>query len=163
MPEENIPASVPFDIERLKELIQLMEEHDLTEVDLHKGDQRCRLRRGSQQMVPAAYAPAPYPVMPQQPSAPAGGAAEGAAPKSDGTLVIKSPTVGTFYSAASPDDEPFVKIGSPVSPDTVVCLVEAMKVYNQITADVSGTVTEVCVHNGDAVEFGQPLFRVRPG
>jgi acetyl-CoA carboxylase biotin carboxyl carrier protein len=163
MAEENSPASVPFDLERLKELIELMEAHDLSEVDLHKGDQRCRLRRGSQNALPVGYAPGPYPYPPPAVAPPAAGAEASAGPKVDGTVAIKSPTVGTFYSSASPDDEPFAKIGSQVSPDTVVCLVEAMKVYNQITADVSGTITEVCVHNGDAVEFGQPLFRVRPG
>ena len=81
----------------------------------------------------------------------------------DGTIEITSPTVGTFYSSPTPDDPPFVKIGSKVSSDTIVCIVEAMKVFNQIPAEVSGTITEVLVKNGDPVEFGQPLFRVRPG
>jgi acetyl-CoA carboxylase biotin carboxyl carrier protein len=71
--------------------------------------------------------------------------------------------VGTFYAAATPDDPPFVSIGTRVSPETVVCIVEAMKVFNQIPAEVSGTIVEVLVKNGDSVEFGQPLFRVRPG
>jgi acetyl-CoA carboxylase biotin carboxyl carrier protein len=79
------------------------------------------------------------------------------------TVAIKSPTVGTFYEASSPGDSPFVSIGSKVTQDTVVCIIEAMKVFNQITADVNGIVTEVLVKNGDAVEFGQPLFRVRLG
>jgi acetyl-CoA carboxylase biotin carboxyl carrier protein len=84
------------------------------------------------------------------------------APASD-LLEIRSPTVGTFYSAPSPNDPPYVKIGSKVAADSVVCLVEAMKVFNQITADVAGTVVEICVSEGDAVEYGQVLFRVRPG
>jgi acetyl-CoA carboxylase biotin carboxyl carrier protein len=79
------------------------------------------------------------------------------------TVDIKSPTVGTYYEAPSPGDPPFVTAGSKVAQDSVVCIIEAMKVFNQITADLNGTVTEVLVKNGDAVEFGQPLFRVRLG
>lgn len=76
--------------------------------------------------------------------------------------MIKSPAVGTFYVAPSPEDPPFVSIGSRVSPDSVVCTIEAMKVFNPIPAEVSGTITAVLVKNGDSVEFGQPLFRVKP-
>ncbi len=83
--------------------------------------------------------------------------------KNDGTVTINSPTVGTFYSSPTPDDPSFVSVGSAVLPETVVCIVEAMKVFNQIPAEVSGTVVDVLVKNGDSVEFGQPLFRVRPG
>lgn len=78
-------------------------------------------------------------------------------------VFIKSPTVGTYYEAPSPGDPPFVTVGSKISQDSVVCIIEAMKVFNQITADVNGTITEILVKNGDAVEFGQPLFRVRLG
>jgi len=163
---EGKSAGVPLDLERLRELITLMEKHDLSEVDLQNGEQRCRLRRGPQN-VNVMAAPQGYMPQPQMPiAAPAAQAAPApaapAAPVNDGTIVIKSPTVGTFYSAPSPDDPPFLKVGSTVKPDTVVCLIEAMKVYNQITAEVSGTVTEVLVNNADAVEFGQPLFRVKP-
>jgi len=167
MSEKNT-APNPFDLDRLRELIRMMEEHDLNEVDLQKGDQRCRLRRKLQVPHPpmmAAYpmAAAPAPAVAPAPAAASEskGGAPAAAPVESG-LTVKSPTLGTYYSAASPDDEPFVKVGSKVQRDTVVCLVEAMKVYNQVTADVEGTVTEVCVANGDAVEFGQVLFRVRP-
>lgn len=165
---EGKSAGVPLDLERLRELIALMEKHDLSEVDLQNGEQRCRLRRGPQNVSvmaapqgylpqPAAPAAAPAPV-----AAAASASAAPAAPVNDGSLIIKSPTVGTFYVSPSPDDPPFVKVGSAVKPDTVVCLIEAMKVYNQITADVTGTVVEVLVNNADAVEFGQPLFRVKP-
>ncbi|MFO1022293.1 MAG: acetyl-CoA carboxylase biotin carboxyl carrier protein [Planctomycetales bacterium] len=168
MSEKNNPSN-PFDLEKLRELIRMMEEHDLNEVDLQKGDQRCRLRRKIQAaapMMPAyPYPPAAPPVFPTAPPAAAAPSAApaGAAAAADSGTPVKSPTLGTFYAAANPDDEPFVKVGSKVKRDTVVCLVEAMKVYNQITADVEGTVTEVCVSNGDAVEFGQVLFRVKPG
>ena len=78
-------------------------------------------------------------------------------------MAIKSPTVGTFYSASAPGEEPFAKVGTKVTRDTVVCIIEAMKVMNHITADLEGTVTEVLAKNGDAVEFNQPLFRVKVG
>ena len=165
---EGKSAGVPLDLERLRELIALMEKHDLSEVDLQNGEQRCRLRRGPQNVsvmaAPQGYLPQPQ----MQSAAPAAGPVATSAPLApvapvdDGTIAIKSPTVGTFYASPSPDDPPFLKVGSTVKPDSVVCLIEAMKVYNQITADVSGTVTEVLVNNADAVEFGQPLFRVKP-
>lgn len=163
---EGKSAGVPLDLERLRELIALMEKHDLGEVDLQNGEQRCRLRRGPQNVsvvsAPQGYMPQPMPMAAAPAPAPAAGAPTAAAPVNDGTIVIKSPTVGTFYGSPSPDDPAFVKVGSTVKADTVVCLIEAMKVYNQITADVTGTITEVLVNNADAVEFGQPLFRVKP-
>lgn len=165
--------SVPFDLDKLKELIRMMEEHDLNEVDLQKGDQRCRLRRKIQAAAPVVpnFGYAPYPAMPAaapaaSPSvaaAPAGTPSEAKSAASDNTVAIKSPTLGTFYSAASPDDEPYVKVGTKVKKESIVCLVEAMKVYNQITADVEGTITEVCANSGDPVEFNQVLFRVKIG
>ncbi|MHC4877490.1 MAG: acetyl-CoA carboxylase biotin carboxyl carrier protein [Planctomycetota bacterium] len=154
-----------FNLDKLKELIELMEKHGLSEVHLRHGSEQWRLRRGGQetvQLVPAAapapVAAAPAPLTPA-PAAPAPAAP--AAPESD-LPAIKSPIVGTFYSSPSPDDPAFVQKGSKVSPDSVVCIVEAMKVFNQITADVSGTIEEILVNNGDPVESGQPLFRVRP-
>ncbi|MGE4004227.1 MAG: acetyl-CoA carboxylase biotin carboxyl carrier protein, partial [Planctomycetaceae bacterium] len=80
----------------------------------------------------------------------------------EAAVVIKSPTVGTFYAAPQPGDPPFVKVGDRVAPETIVCIVEAMKVFNQIPAEVSGSITKVLVNTGDAVEFGQPLFQVKP-
>jgi len=163
-------TGVPLDLERLRELIALMEKHDLSEVDLQNGEQRCRLRRGPQNVsvvsgaphyAPPQYAPIPQ-ATPQPTTSVAGVSAAPVAPANDGTILIKSPTVGTFYSSPSPDDPPFVKVGSVVKNDTVVCLIEAMKVYNQITADLTGTVTEVLVNNAEPVEFGQPMFRIKP-
>ncbi len=162
MADENQSSQGPVDLDHLTQLIELMEAHGLTEVDVQNGEQRWKLRRGFQdvmQMVPGPnYAAAPPPA----PTATGGETAAGEA-VDDGTIEIKSPTVGTFYSAPTPDDPPFVKIGSKVASDTIVCIVEAMKVFNQIPAEVSGTITEVLMKNGDPVEFGQPLFRVRPG
>jgi acetyl-CoA carboxylase biotin carboxyl carrier protein len=167
MSDRTPPGPVPFSLDSLRDLVKLMEEHGLTEIDLQDGEQRCRLSRAAPAPV---YLPAPAPLgspaavpsMPASagPTAPAVPAPS--APASD-LLEIRSPTVGTFYSAPSPNDPPYVKIGSKVAADSVVCLVEAMKVFNQITADVAGTVVEICVSEGDAVEYGQVLFRVRPG
>lgn len=160
---------MPLDLERLRELIALMEKHDLSEVDLQNGEQRCRLRRGPQNVsvvsAPQAYMPAPMPAAAPAVAAAAPSPSAAAAPAAavnDGSLVIKSPTVGTFYASPSPDDPPFAKVGTVVKADTVVCLIEAMKVYNQITAEIAGTIVEVLVNSGDPVEFGQPLFRVKP-
>lgn len=157
-------SSGPFDLAHLRELVEMMEKHGLTEVSLKTEDTQWKLRRGPE--VVGGYPPQPAPMAfsapppAASPAAPAP-AATPAAPAQEGTL-IKSPTVGTFYSSPSPDDPPFVSIGSRVEPDTIVCLVEAMKVFNQIPAEVSGTIAEMLVNNGDSVEFGQPMFRVRP-
>ncbi|QDT66600.1 acetyl-CoA carboxylase biotin carboxyl carrier protein [Calycomorphotria hydatis] len=152
-----------FDLDRLKTLFELMEEYDVSEVNLREGETQWRLRRGGDAyMPPVAPAPAPMVPAPAPAAAPAAaGAPAESAPAVEGP-VIKSPTVGTFYESPSPDDPPFVKVGSKVEADTVVCLVEAMKVFNQIQAEVSGTIAEVLVKNGDAVEFGQPLYRITP-
>ncbi|MFN0052654.1 MAG: acetyl-CoA carboxylase biotin carboxyl carrier protein [Planctomycetales bacterium] len=155
----------PFDLDKLRELIGLMDAHGLSEIDLRSGDQRWNLRRGPaevmQMMPPAGFAaPLPVPV----PVAAVGGAAPAPAPAEDkDTVTIKSPTVGTFYESPSPGDPPYASVGTKVAQDSVVCIIEAMKVFNQITADLNGIVTAVLVKNGDPVEFGQPLFRVRLG
>ena len=140
-----------FDLDKLRELIALMDEHGLSEISLSQGDQSWKLRRGPTEAVPTSGAAPPPPV-----GDGGGGSDEPAVP------TINSPTVGTFYSAQSPEDPPFVKIGQAVSPDSVVCIVEAMKVFNQIPAETAGTIIEVLVEDGEAVEFGQPLFRIQP-
>lgn len=166
MAEEQPSTDEAFDLERLKELIALMETHGLTEVDLKRGGQRWRLRRGPQevmQVIPGG----PYPVAPSAipaPVAPAlAVAAQETAPAAppDGTIEIISPTVGTFYSSPSPDDPVFVEVGTKVAADTIVCIIEAMKVMNEIQSELSGTITEVLIEDGEAVEYGQPLFKVK--
>jgi acetyl-CoA carboxylase biotin carboxyl carrier protein len=165
---KNADSMGPFDLDKLRELIALMEAHGLTEIDLRRQDQRWKLCRGPTavtQLVPAAG----YPVNPVQAAPPASPSAATIVPAQSPAAVdksivaIKSPTVGTYFEAPSPGDPPFVTVGSQVVPDAVVCIIEAMKVFNQITADVNGTITEILVKNGDPVEFGQPLFRVRLG
>ncbi|MGZ0171078.1 MAG: acetyl-CoA carboxylase biotin carboxyl carrier protein [Planctomycetales bacterium] len=161
MADDDQTSNESFNLDKLKELIELMEKHDLTDVHLRHGAEQWRLRRGPQVVAaaPAAYA-APAPSAPAA-SAAAPEAAAPAAPVSN-LLEIKSPIVGTFYSSPTPEDPVFVTPGSKVTQDTVVCIVEAMKVFNQITADVSGTIEEMLVGNGDPVESGQVLFRVKP-
>ncbi|MEM1097599.1 MAG: acetyl-CoA carboxylase biotin carboxyl carrier protein [Planctomycetota bacterium] len=153
------------DLKSLKELFKLMADHGLTEVDLEdpKGG-KVKLRRGPTgdvQVVQAApTAPAPAPVA-AAPTAPAPAAEPAApAPQAAGGETIESPMVGTFYAAASPEADAFVKVGDAVSADTVVCIIEAMKVMNEIKAECSGKVVEVLIENGSPVEFGQPLFRI---
>lgn len=150
----------------IEELIQLMEDHDLVELDVVDGDQSVTLRRAGavaqhmpMPMMPAA-APAPAPAAAPEPSSSGGGG--GAAPAAPDGMTIDSPMVGTFYSKANPDADPFVSVGSKVSESSVVCLVEAMKVFNEIKAEMRGTIAEILVSDGEAVEYGQPLFRVKP-
>lgn len=159
-----------LDASKLKDLVQLMVDNDLTELDLRDADQKVTIRRGPQGVV-QTYAPMPMqaaaaPVAAATSSAPAasGGAAGGAAGGAEdaGLIAIESPMVGTFYSSPNPDAGPFVKVGSAVTPDTVVCIVEAMKVFNEIKAGKAGKVERILVKSGDAVEFGQKLFLIRP-
>ncbi|MFO1095185.1 MAG: acetyl-CoA carboxylase biotin carboxyl carrier protein [Planctomycetaceae bacterium] len=154
-------SEAPFDLDRLRELVEMMEKHDLREVRLRKGDQRWVLRRGPQEV--ATFAPAmpmhaaPHPVAPATAATPAPAAAV-----DDGSLVIKSPMVGTFYRSATPGEKAFVKEGDRVNNDTIVCLIEAMKFFNQIKADCSGTIVKVLASDGDPVDYGQPLFKIKP-
>ena len=154
-----VPGDV-FDVKKVRKFIELMNEHDLAEIDLKQGDQRIRLRR------PEATTMSATPAMPMSaaPSAAAGGERKTSAPPADESkfLVIKSPMVGTFYAAANPESPPFVKVGDRVGPDTTVCIVEAMKVFNEIPAECAGRIVAVLTQSGDAVEFNQPLFRVEP-
>jgi acetyl-CoA carboxylase biotin carboxyl carrier protein len=146
-----------FNVNKVRELIELMEEHDLNEVDLRQSDQRIRLRRGGEAPVtsamPAAAQPAPAPAAP----APTPAAAPVADDSND---LILSPTIGTFYSRPKPGAPDFVKVGDKVTPDTIICLVEAMKMFNEIPAGVSGTIVEVLVNSEDAVHVDMPLFRI---
>ena len=149
-----------FDVKKVRQLIELMKEHDLSEVDLKQADQRVRIKRGGEVVAysgPAMAAP--------RPAAPAA-ASEPAAPKESAAdarmLVIKSPMVGTFYRASGPDSPAFVKVGDRIGPEKTVCIVEAMKVFNEIPGGVSGQVVAILVENGAPVEFGQPLIKVDP-
>ena len=144
-----------FDVKKVKQLIELMQEHELSELDLRQADSRVRIRRGGE--VVAYSAPA------ARPTTPAAAATAAAAETGEARmLVIKSPMVGTFYRASGPDSPPFVKVGDRIGPEKTVCIVEAMKVFNEIPAGVSGQVVAILVENGAPVEFGQPLIKVDP-
>ncbi len=145
-----------FDLARIRDLIELMEECGLSEVDLKQAEQQIRLVRGGMGAPVAMPAAIPYPAAP--PVSPVATATSTV----DAThiVVIKSPMVGTFYTKANPKSEDFVKVGSKVSGDTVVCIVEAMKVFNEIPAEVNGTVVEILARNEEAVDFDRPLFKV---
>ena len=149
-----------FDVKKVRELIELMEEHDLNEVDLRQSDQRIRLRRGGDmplmQAAPAAPAAPPAAV-----AAPTAAAPSAQAPAADENHdLILSPTIGTYYSRPKPDAKDFVKVGDKVTPDTIICLVEAMKMFNEIPAGVSGTIVEILVNSEDAVHVDMPLFKI---
>lgn len=152
-----------FDVRKVRRLVELMNDHDLAEIDLRQGDLRIRLRRGQEQVFVAggsAVAP-PVPLAAQPPAAPATGTAAPAdSPESDTGIYVTSPMVGTFYTASSPDAAPYVKVGDQVGPESVVCIIEAMKVFNEIPAGCSGKIVSLLVENGDAIEFGQKLYRL---
>lgn len=146
-----------FDIDRIRHIVELMEQHELIEVDLQQGDEKIKINRGgaAQAMPVAPVTAAPAPVPAAAPSTAAGDT-------NDGTITINAPMVGTFYSKPNPESESFVKVGDTVSPDTVVCIVEAMKVFNEIPAECSGKVVEILASDQQAVDFGKPLFRIQP-
>ena len=150
-----------IELRKLKELVKLMKANDLTELDIQGDGERVTLKRAG----PAPpHAPASRPAEPPPSPAPATPHAEAPtrAPEPD-RRTITSPMVGTFYAAAGPDAEPFVNVGDHVLPDSVVAVVEAMKVFNEIKAGATGTVTRILAENGQAVEFDQPLFELAPG
>ena len=148
-----------FDLEQLRDLIELMNQYDLHEVDLKQDKQQIRLSRGAEVITTTAAPVAP--VTPAAPAPTAAAAAPAATAEDPANVVtITSPMVGTFYLKPNPDSEPFVKVGDVISADTVVCIIEAMKVFNEIPAEVSGKVIAVLAGNEESVEFGKPLFKV---
>jgi acetyl-CoA carboxylase biotin carboxyl carrier protein len=154
-----------IDIRKLKELVRLMSTNDLVELDLRDKDEQVTIRRPTPNAAPQIVHHAPVMAAPvAAPTAPAASApAAPAAKDADAGLIkIESPMVGTFYASPSPDKPPFITAGASVGPDTVVCLVEAMKIFNEIKAGCTGTIERVLVKSGDPVEFGQPLFLVKP-
>ena len=159
-------AQKDADLQKIKELIEIMKTNDLVEVEIKHGDDKISLKRaqpqesavrvipmmGGESGVAGAARGGPEPAAPPAPVA-----------EPDENLVeIKSPIVGTFYATPSPDSDPYVETGTQVEPQTVVCIIEAMKVMNEIKAETSGVIAEILVTNGQAVEYGQVLFRVRP-
>jgi acetyl-CoA carboxylase biotin carboxyl carrier protein len=163
---ENEEKGESFDLDKFRKLLQLMEKFDVSEVNLQNEEESWKIRRGPRYAAPTftqGFAPAPMmQAAPVAAPAAASAPAAAAAPAAPVGITINAPAVGTFYSAASPEDPPFVSVGSVVKPDTVICIIEAMKVFNQIQAEKSGRILEILVENGDAVGFNQPLFRIEP-
>jgi acetyl-CoA carboxylase biotin carboxyl carrier protein len=167
--DEEAPQSPrPFDMPTVKALVRLMSRHDLSEIDLIEGDQRIRLRRGPKaasaslpSLPPAVPAAAATPAA-AEPPVPSGDSAPAPAAPAKSGVMIKSPTPGTFYTGPNPEAPPFVTVGSRVTPTTVVCIIEAMKIFNEIQAECSGVITKVLVQNQQPVEYDQPLFEVDP-
>lgn len=158
-----------MDLKDIKAIIDLMRKNSISEFELEKEGFKIRLKRGPNGIAPSAgeeggaYVAAPAPPPPMYPPVPGGAAAVPPPPvAAPPEAEIKSPMIGTFYRAPSPDAAPYVEVGSPVEPDTVVCIIEAMKVMNEIKAEAKGVITQVLVENGKPVEFGQPLFKIRP-
>jgi acetyl-CoA carboxylase biotin carboxyl carrier protein len=163
----NVSSATPtdvFDVRKIRRLVELMKEHDLSEMDIQQGEVRIQLRRAGTAVQPAMGYSSPHqspPALPPPgPPAPESDASVAVEGKARGIALIKSPMVGTFYAAADPESPPYVKAGDHIGPDTTVCIVEAMKVFNQIPAEVSGRIIAMLAENGASVEFGQPLFKV---
>jgi len=148
-----------MDLEEIKQILQLMEDNGLAEFELERDGLRIALRKPAPAMPTVTAIPMQQAVVPAVPAAASGtGAVE--TPDETNIVYIKSPMVGTFYLSPSPDSPPFVEIGQTIGKEDVVCILEAMKVMNEIKAEVEGRIVEVLVENAEPVEFGQPLFRV---
>ena len=153
-----------MDLKDIKAIIDLMKKNSVSEFELEKQDFKIRLKRGMNGGVVSAEEGGPqvisYAPMQALPAAAATPAAPAAATSNDAD--IKSPMIGTFYRSPSPDSAAYAEIGTEVSPETVVCIIEAMKVMNEIKAEARGVITQVLIENAKPVEFGQPLFKIRP-
>jgi acetyl-CoA carboxylase biotin carboxyl carrier protein len=151
----------PFDVRTIEQLVALMSKHELSEIDLREGEQRICLRRGGST---APASPSPVIERSSPATSPPSKATEAPPPSQPGRQLveIKAPTVGTFYAQEKPGAPPYVTVGARVTPTTIVCQIEAMKLYNEVNADCSGVIVEVCVQNKEFVEYGTVLFRVDP-
>lgn len=152
-----------MDLKDIKAIIDLMKKNSVSEFELEKQDFKIRLKRGANGGPTAtAYEEAPPLSYLQTSPPPQSAAANALALPASNEIEIKSPMIGTFYRAPSPESASYIEIGAEVSPETVVCIIEAMKVMNEIKAEAKGVITQVMVENAKPVEFGQPLFKIRP-
>jgi len=163
---ERIPSIMDF--KEIKRIVELVSQHELTDFELDHQGVRLMIRRQKPEAAQPVYMPAPsahFQTMPHgAPSAHTGSAPTPAPLEADDSDLeeITSPMVGTFYRSPNPESPPFVKVGDKVGPDTVVCIIEAMKVMNEIKAEASGVIKQVMLESGDSVEYGQPLFKIEP-
>lgn len=151
-----------MDLKEIKQIIDLMKRSDLTELEVEQEGLKLRICRGtSGQFIATTHlAPPPAGELAQSSAAP-GAAPSAEAEVEEGMVFIRSPMVGTFYRSAAPDVPPFVEVNQKVTEDSVICIIEAMKVMNEIQAEVKGTVVELLVENGQPVEYGQPLYKIK--
>jgi len=166
-PSKSSPSFANPEIQQIEQLFQFMTEHNLEEFEYSRGDLRIRLRKPSAGLVVSAprMLAAPEIIVPGSVDAPHSAPGGSPAPEARSTEdlhLVKSPIVGTFYESPSPGTEAFVKVGTYVETGKVLCIVEAMKLMNEIESDVSGEVIRIFVENGQPVEYGQPLFSIRP-
>lgn len=161
-PSQNAQQDGVFNLEGVRFLVELMKENNVSELDWEQDGARLQLRRGPVAAIPTVCEAAPVVVAPSVAPVAAPSAPQAPAEDADAKFLktIDSPMVGTFYASPSPDAAPFVKVGDVVGPEKTVCIVEAMKVFNEIQAEISGKIVAVLVKNGDPVEFGAPLFKV---
>ena len=152
-------------IEEIRELINIVNESGVAELEVQRGDNRVRIRRTQREsrvgFTSFESHPAAAPVAPPAPP-PAPATTPAPPPQLEDELLVKSPIVGTFYEASSPSNPPFVRVGETVQPGAVLCIIESMKLMNEIEAEVAGVVTSKLVSNGQAVEYGEALFGIRP-
>lgn len=149
-----------MDLKAIKQVIDLMKRSELSEFELEEEGFKLRLSRKNGEVAPQIIQAAPAAAVPV--AAPAASAApEASAAEEAGISIIPSPMVGTFYRSPSPDSPVFAEVGTKVNADSIVCIIEAMKVMNEIHSELKGTITEILVENGDAIEFGQPLFKIK--
>jgi acetyl-CoA carboxylase biotin carboxyl carrier protein len=152
------------DLKDIKAIIDLMKKNSVTEFELEKQDFKIRLKRGGNGggVVTSGDDPPALAIAPSSAAVPAAAAALPPPAPPSNELEINSPMIGTFYRAPSPESAPYIEVGMEVNPETVVCIIEAMKVMNEIKAEAKGVITQVMVENAKPVEYGQPLFKVRP-
>ncbi len=169
-PAQDAVSGTGFSLEDVKKLVALVEKSDVTHIAWQKGPEKVVIKRGNSGSPSIAAVHAiPHPAPIAAPVPPLHAPAPAAAPKADAKaadkpgVVVSSPFVGTFYRAPSPDSAPFVDVGSKVKKGQTLCIVEAMKLMNEIEAEVDGTVAEILAQNASPVEFGEPLFRIVPG
>ncbi len=155
-------AQKDTDLQKIEELIEIMERKNLIEVEIKHGEDKILLKRFQPPVAAVPIVAPSIPFIPVGAGATASAAEASAAAAQQNLVEIKSSVVGTFYSAPSPESEPYVEIGAHVDEQTVVCIIEAMKVMNEIKAETSGTIAEILVTNGQAVQYGQVLFRIKP-
>jgi acetyl-CoA carboxylase biotin carboxyl carrier protein len=162
MPDKPPEPPESHELRTIRQLVKLMARFDLTAIDLTSEHKSIRLRRQRNQSANAAVPPpAAAPSLHAPLGAPPGIVEQAPRAVSD-AVFIRSPMVGTFYESPSPDAQPYVRVGASVRPDTIVCLIEAMKVFTEINAGVTGAIAEMLVKNGQPVEFDQPLYRIEP-